>query len=84
MPDLIKQLAYLSLKCRDQRLEVLKDNEKHVAKSLKEIQQLEAEDGGFEDVEDGSDDSDEDGDDSDAEEKQFREDLKQIQKLKKR
>lgn len=37
IPELVKQLAYLTHKCREQRLEILKDNEKHVAKSLKEI-----------------------------------------------
>ncbi len=71
MPDIVKQLAFLSLKMREYRVKILEDNEKHVAKSFKKIQQRETENGDFEDEEDeesGESDDDEKLD-SDEEEK---------------
>ena len=84
LPDLVKSIAMISLKMREKRLEILKDNEDYVKEELKK----QAQDGDFEDEDDGDDDADGeedmDDEDSDEAEKQFRKDLKKIQNLKKK
>jgi len=76
MPEIVKQLAMLSMKARDDRLNVLKDNEKYVEKTNKKLQD------GFEDEEEES--NEDDHSDSDESEREFRENLAKIQKLKRR
>lgn len=80
MPDIVRQVTQLSVRMREKRLQVLRDNEKHLAEEGRKLEQRRSGDG-FEDVESSDE---EDSDDSDEEEKQFRRDVQEIQKLRKK
>jgi hypothetical protein len=77
LPDLTKWLAYLSMQVRDQRMEVLKDNEKYIQDELKK-----GSGAGGNQEEEFEDDDEEDMEDSEEEEREFQETVKQIQVLR--
>ena len=81
IPDLVKALASLSIRMRDKRVTILKDNEEHLAELIKHLKEAEEGDG-FEDEEDDGSGS-EDGVNSEEEERQFRKDMKTIMKMNK-
>lgn len=72
MPDITKQLVLLIIKMREERLKILLDNEKHLAKGV---------DGNYESASDDEDDMNSDG--SSEDEDAYQKNLLKLQKAKK-